>query len=336
MRDVAKDFVLVRITRMREVNLALFDFDYDLTWMAFVLSPAEEIYGRYGGRDTGAADGRVSLAGLRYALEAALKEHRKVHRPNKTPVPARPQFTVAEYSAFRRMPANACIHCHQVYDLRRESLQAAGNWSLDEVWVYPQPENIGLTMDVDRGDRVVRVSPGSPAANIGIQAGDRITRLGKEHIASIADIQYALHRTRQGRTVTVGWQRDGQEYEKRLELPDGWRKTDVSWRWSLRGLDPVPPLRGDDLTTEEKASLGIGPKRLAFRQGPFVAAAAEQAGVHQNDVVIGVDGKELEMTAQQFGAYVRLEYKVGDRLTFNLVRAGRRFDVTLTLPGRTP
>jgi S1-C subfamily serine protease len=59
-------------------------------------------------------------------------------------------------------------------------------------------------------------------------------------------------------------------------------------------------------------------------------------GVRQNDVVTGIDGKPLEMTTQQFAARVRLGYKVGDRVTFNLLRAGRKLDVTLALTGRSP
>jgi serine protease Do len=334
LRELAKDFVLLRLTRMREVNLAIFDFDYDLTWIGFFLNSSEKVYGRYGGRDAGSADGRVSLAGLASALEAALKEHRAA--PSSKEQRSRPpeRFTVADYSAFQRLPANACVHCHQVYDLRRESLQAAGNWSLDEVWVYPQPENVGLTLDIDRGNQVTRVTPGSPADKAGLRPGDTLLRVDERAVRTIADMQYALHRAGTTRTLPIRWQRDGKELAKTLDLPDGWRKTDVSWRWSLRGIDPVPPLRGDDLTSEEKAALGLGSNRLAFRQGPFVAAAAEQAGVRQNDVVIGVDGKELQMTARQFGAHIRLGYKVGDRVVFNLLRAGRRLNVSVTLTGR--
>jgi hypothetical protein len=333
LREVAQSFVLVRVTRMREVNLALFDFDYDLTWMGFFISPKEKVYGRYGGRDGGAADGRVSVAGLSYALQAALEKHRAGRPPASPARPPAVRSTVVDYPAFRRLPANACVHCHQVYDVRRESLQMENKWSVDEIWVYPQPENIGLTLEVDRGDRVARVTAGSPAARAGLLAGDRLTRVDDLPVASIADVQYALHRIRTGHKVTVARERDGEELTVTLELPDGWRKTDLSWRWSLRGIDPAPPVRGDDLTSEEKAALGLSSQFLAFRQGPFVAPAAERAGVRQNDVVLGIDGKQLEMTAQQFGAYIRLGYKVGDRVTFNLLRAGRKLDVSVTLTG---
>jgi hypothetical protein len=53
-------------------------------------------------------------------------------------------------------------------------------------------------------------------------------------------------------------------------------------------------------------------------------------------VIVGVDDRRLEMTARQFQAYVRLRYKVGDRLTFNVVRDGQALRIPMKLPGRNP
>lgn len=318
---------------MRGVDLDLFDFDYDLTWMSFFLHPDGTVYGRYGGRDADSADSRVSLAGLRYALEAALARHRRMesHPP---PPETKPPRTVEQYPAARRMPERACIHCHQVYDLRRESLQAAGKWRLDELWVYPLPENIGLTLEVDRGDRIARIAEDSSAARAGLQAGDRLLTIDDRPIASFADVQYALHRAPGRGTLTIAWQHDKETYKRELPLAEGWRKTDISWRWSLRGVDPPPWVHGDDLSADEKKALGLSAKRLAFRQGPFVSAPAQRAGIRQNDIILGVDGKQLDMTERQFGAYIRLNYRVGDRITYNILRRGQRLDLPSTLAAR--
>jgi hypothetical protein len=327
---VAKQFVLVRITRMRGVDLDLFDFDYDLTWMGFFLNADGVVYGRYGGRDAESADSRVSLAGLLYALEAALERHRRMET-HPSPPETRPPRTVEQYPAARRLPERACIHCHQVYDLRRESLQAAGKWRREELWVYPLPENIGLTLDVDRGDHVARVAADSLAARAGIKAGDRLLTISDQSIASFADVQYALHRAPSRGTLTITWQHGKETHKRELSLAEGWRKTDLSWRWSLRGVDPPPWVHGDDLPAEEKKALGFNEKRLAFRQGPFVSEPARRAGIRQNDIILGVDGKILHMSERQFGAYIRLNYRVGDRVTYNILRGGQRLDLSLTL-----
>ena len=324
--------MLLRFGNMRGVDLATFDFDYDLTWMAFFLNADGKVYGRYGGRTPDSASKYLSRAGLRHALDAALAAHRRAPPAPQALRPHRPR-TVEQYPAAARLTPGACIHCHHVYDFRRDALQAAGKWRRDEVWVYPLPENVGLTLDVDRGDRVRAVMPNSHAARLGLAAGDTLRAVDGKAVASFADVQYALHRAPARGSIPVAWERAGKAHGGRLDLPEDWRKTDISWRWSLRGLQPDPCVDGDDLTAAEKKQLGLGARQLAFRQGPFVTAAARHAGVQINDVILGVDGRRLEMTARQFGAYVRLNYRPGDALRLNVLRAGKRVDLTLKLPG---
>jgi hypothetical protein len=324
--------VLLRLVRMRGVDLDLFDFDYDLTWMGFFLGPDLSVYGRYGGRDATSAESRVSLAGLRHAMQAALATHRR----KRPPAPPRPKVprTVEQYPAARRLPAMSCIHCHQVYEVRRQALQAKGKWSTDELWAYPVPENVGITLDVDRGDRITAVAPGSPAERAGLRKGDHLTTLDTRPLASFGDAQYALHRAPARGKVAVTWQRDERPMRGELELRAGWRKTDISWRWSLRSLDPPPWVHGEDLPAGERRALGLGPKRLALVQGDFVSEPARQAGIRQGDVIVGVNGAMLEMTGRQFAAHVRLSFKVGERVTYNLLRNGKRVDVRIRLVGR--
>jgi len=317
---------------MRGVNLALFDFDYDLTWMGFFLNAHEKVYGRYGTRAAESAEGRMSLTGLRYAMQSALAAHRR--DPDARPSSPPRRRTVEQFRSLARLPSGACVHCHQVYDLRREDRQADGTWRLDDVWVYPQPENVGLTLDVDRGDHIKAVAEDLPAARAGLRTGDVLTRFNGLPIASIADVQYALHRAPASGQVPVVWSRDGKRRTASLELKEGWRKTDLSWRWSLRGLDPSPCVRGPDLDADDRKHLGLSAKRLALRQGPFVHPVAEQAGVRQNDVIVGVNDRPLEMTARQFQAHVRLNYKVGERITLNVLRDGKPLRIPMKLPGR--
>ena len=333
IRAVAREFVLVRLTRMRGVDLDLFDFDYDLTWMGFFLDSQGRVLGRYGGRDADGPDSRVSLAGLKYAMDRALARHRR-SKPTIALATAVKPRTVDDFAAAKRLPARACVHCHQVYDLRRETMQAEERWRLEEVWVYPLPENVGLTLAVDQGDLIDRVRPGSAAERAGLRKGDQLKEMNGQAVASFADVQQSLNRAPAVGIMEVTWQREGSAHAGRIELAEGWRKTDVSWRWSLRGLDPTPWVQGGDLSLAEKKALGLSPNRLALEQGAFLSQLARQAGIRQGDVILGVDGKMLEMTARQFGAYVRLNYKVGDRVTYHLLRDGKRLDVTLTLRGR--
>jgi serine protease Do len=330
-------FVLVRVLNMRGVNLNVFDFDYDLTWAALFLNAEDHIYGRYGSREADSPDRQLSLAGLRYAMLQALAAHRLLRSAgsNRAPGTQVPR-TVEQYPAAKRLKENACIHCHQVYDFRRQNLEMKGSWRRENVWVYPLPENIGLTMQIDQGNRVETVRVDSPGHRAGLRPGDVLLSLNGCTVASIADIEYALNRAPANGRIRVDWQRDARPLSADITLPEGWRITDVSWRPSLRGVGPFPSIHGEDLSAEEKRSLGLSEKRLAFRQGNFLSEAARQAGIHQNDIILGVDNRVLEMSARQFIAYIRLTYHVGDRITFDLLRNGQRLRIPLQLPSPPP
>src|SRR5262245_52414558 len=122
---------------MRGVDLSIFDFDYDLQWFAMMLTPDGETLGRYGSPSKDR-----SLAGLRHSLERA-SERFKIVKDRKPDVQRKPSYAES-YPAAEKRAAGACIHCHHVYEFRRDKLQRDGRWSLDEVWVYPEPENLGL------------------------------------------------------------------------------------------------------------------------------------------------------------------------------------------------
>jgi serine protease Do len=320
---------------MRGVNLDVFAFDHDLTWAAFFLSADEKIYGRFGGRDAESADKYLTLPGLKHALRAALASHRKAPK-EKTPAEPKPTRTVEQYPAAKRLRTDACIHCHQVYDFRREDLKAAKKWSLDEVWVYPLPQNVGLILDPDQGDRVKSVLAKSAADRAGLRTGDTLRTLNGVPVASFADAQYGLHLAPRSGRIAVSWEHEGKEKSGELELATDWRKTDISWRASMWGLEPAAVVNGRDLSAEQKKRLGLSEKALAFRQPEFMPAAARTAGIQGGDVIVGVDGKALEMTMAQFNVYIRLTYQVGDKVTYNILRDGKRVDVPLKLPARDP
>jgi len=329
--------VLLRVSNMRGVDLDVFDFDFDLTWAALFLSPEGKTLGRYGSREASSSSSQLSLEGLRYALEQALKRQHavaasgaKAAHANAGPGKGK---TVEDYPAIGRLAPKACIHCHQVYEFRREAKQAAGTWSRSELWVYPEPANVGLLLDIHQGNKIVKVLAPSAAAEAGIAAGDILREINGVAIASIADVQFALHGAPPRGRVTVSWKRGNKDCAGVLELKEGWRTTDLSWRWSLKSLAPAPCVHGDDLSAMEKQALGLTPASLAFRQGPFLSVPARHAGIQINDIIIGVDHRKLEMSARQFEVYVRVNYHPGDTVIYNILRGKLRLNLPLRFPG---
>jgi hypothetical protein len=222
-----RQFVCVRILAMNDVDLALFQFDYDLTWMGFFLSADNRIYSRYGGRDAKSDDGRLSVQGLKVAMGRVLERHRQP--PGGKPAPHRPRLP---HEVFR-VDRKACLHCHQVWEGLRARQRKEGTFEAASLYVYPPPENVGLELDVPAGNRVVKVRPGSPAARAGLRAGDEVRRIGEVDVLAQGDVFWALHNAPSPGRLAVGYARGGRTATTVLELPAGWRKTDLSWRQSM-------------------------------------------------------------------------------------------------------
>jgi hypothetical protein len=320
---------LLRIGNMRGVDLSIFDVDFDLSWNALFLAPDASVLGRFGGRDADTPTKYQTLSGLKYSLQAALDRHRNEKAAKPTP---RKASFAEDYPAAAKRPDNACIHCHHVHEFRRDALQRAGKWSLDNVWIYPQPENLGLSLDPDQGDRVVRVRPDSPADKLGVQANDVIRRIDDLPIASVADVQFALQQAPKSGTLTIAWQRHQQLRQGKLALADGWRKTDVSWRWSLKSMSPNPSIIGEDLDADTRKSLGLVPNQLAYRHMNFLTPAARHAGLRANDIIIGIGEQTLTMSARQFETHIRLTYRVGEEIALKVLRDKEIVTLKLKLP----
>lgn len=306
----------------------MFEFDWDLTWAAFFMNGSGKIYGRFGGRDPKGPDTRNSLEGLHYAMAEALAEHRK-NPAAKPEAPAQKPLFIEKKPAAKAY--FGCIHCHQVKEILRQEAKNAGAWQRDSIYTYPLPENVGITLDKNRGNRVSDVTPNSLAAKIGLKPGDLLQTLNKVPVRSFADAQYGLHKAPPKGSFPIAWRRDGKDFQESLAVEPGWRRTNITWRPSLLELLPALGVYGSDLTAKEKRVLKIDEKRLAFRQEAPVHANAKAMGVQENDIILGVDAKVLEMSMETFLGYVRQNYLIGDTLTINLLRDGKRLDLKVKL-----
>lgn len=328
IKDTADQFVRVRLTRIEPLDLSLFDFDYDLTFAIFFLSADDEVYSRYGGRDAENADKLQSLAGLEYTMKSVLRVHESKEKVVAPRSQAAPRFV-------RDVPGGmglgrGCLHCHELRVMLDSELRQTRKWTRDMLWRYPLPETVGLQLETERGNVVREVNDRSPAA-VGLKTGDVLRRLNGVPIHSLADAQFALDRAPRTGSIDVVWQRGDKLMESKLALADGWRRGDIVWRSSLMHLMPSAPVYGKDLTADEKKAIGLTAKQLAFRQKDYVLVRAQEIGVQAGDVILGVDGKALEMGVEEFHRYIRGNYLVGDRVVLNILRGGKRMNLDLTL-----
>jgi len=317
------------LLKIQGVDLNQFEFDYDLTWAVFFMNPSGKIYGRYGGRDGKGPDTRNTLESLHFAMEAALAEHRK-NPMTKPDAPAKVPVYV-ENSPIAKAQYRGCIHCHQVKEIQREDAKKDGTWNRESIYTYPLPENVGITLDLDRANVVNAVAPKSPAEKAGVKPGDILRTLHRMTVNSFADASYALHKAPLKGDIAVTFERAGKSFEGTLTLEPGWRRTNVTWRPSLLDLLPALTVYGDDLSAKEKKALGLDEKRLAFRQQSPVHKAAREMGVQENDIILSIDNKMMDMSMEQFLGHVRQNYLIGETATLNLLRNGKRLDLKITL-----
>lgn len=323
-------FVRVRLTRIEGADLNLFEFDYDLTMMVFFLDPeGKKIYARYGQRTADSADALQSLEGLEYTMRSVLMTFHsdsQLFAPRRS---ERPRYINDIQGGFGR---RGCYHCHNVKEALNRELRLQGKWERESAWRYPPTENVGLTMEVNRGNIVKKVHADLAAGKVGVQPGDKLLRAGETPIHSIADLQYALEKAPSRGDLELTWIRDGKPMSGKLNLTGDWRKTDISWRASMQFMVPSLRLSGIDLKESEKQALGLDPKQLAFRHQARVHSQAQAAGIRAGDVILGVDDHNCEgMEAGDLIYMVSRQYLVGDQVQVHFLRDGKRHSVSMRL-----
>jgi len=337
-------FVPVRLTSMKGVDLKRFRFDYDQTFAILMMDAEGSTYSRFGSNDEKADAGRMSIAGLKHAMEGVLARHAVAARPNRAARSSRSGnnpgvFTTADYPAFARTKTaqQSCYHCHYANDARFLQRRAEGTFRKDLLFQYPFPENIGLTLEVDRNNVVKAVLPGSAAEAAGVRRGDQVIAANGVPVLTSADLQFALNSVPEPGKVLLAVARGGKRLAPLpLALGPGWRRTDISWRPSQAGIPPTVGLWAEPLGEAQKKQRGLPPGSLALRvsflfPGPEAARSRgdlKMGDLKMGDVILDVNGKNLPaMTTRQFHTYFRLNFNVGDTVTLNVLRGSQRLDL---------
>ncbi len=229
--------MLVRIVDMNDVDIAKIQFDYDLVFAVVFMNAHGTVYGRYGGRTPWNAESRVSLAGLKYTMRRVLGAHHSERRP---PTPAAEPLLARELFPSKR----SCMHCHEVWEGLRNRARRNGDFDPRSLFVYPRPENIGLTLQLDAGNRVLSVKENSASAQAGLRAGDEINQIGYHAIFSQADVSWALHQAPETGKVPIRFTRGVATKRATIRLKQRWKETTLTWRASMRKENVPQSQRG--------------------------------------------------------------------------------------------
>lgn len=340
------EFVCVRMIQFNGVDLAQFQFDYDMSFGVLFLNADGTVYGRYGTRNDRpeGADKEISMEGLRAGMEAALALHRAypanaaslAAKRGSPPKYARPELypQLQKYTPrinYGNQVAKSCIHCHQVHNAQRQGLRDDRQPIPDEIlYPYPMPQVVGISLDPKERATVSAIEKDSPAVAAGMQPGDEILVADGQPLISVADFQWILHQTSGGGgMIPLEVNRSGQSIDLNLELAPGWRKrTDFTWRvstWDLRRM----ALGGMVLQTDESGKatpLGLSVKG-AGKYGNH--AVARRAGVREGDQLVSIAGLSGQpATEAEVIAHVLDTTKKGDPIRMTVRRQGKQIDLT--------
>lgn len=339
---------------MNGVDLARFDFDYDVTWNGFFLDEKLNVYSRYGGRDGGNPENRLSRESLLQTMTEVLAAHESramlqaSGEPVFHPVPDEPRLP--EDMPLLRKNHQGCLHCHQVREYSLLQSFHAGTFQRKELFPYPLPENLGIVIDRGHGHRIQQIRADSAAAQAKLQAGDVIVKAGGIPVRSEYDLRWILHRLPDERNLEVHVERAepisaetndtgsspraSVPVKVELILQNGWRHTDLGWRKSLRSV-PVPfGLRGYELTRSQRREIGQPEEgTLAIRIVSVPPGGlGERLGVMRKDTIVALDDRTEPRSFEQLKSDMLARYRPGDTVQLTVLREGE----TLQLSGPFP
>jgi|GEM_PF-233913 len=351
-----REFVCARITRMNGVNLRRFQFDYDTTWNAFFLDEKLNVYSRYGGRDHGEPEARLSKESLLQTMRevlavhkaqktASLRERRRHWQPVEPGV-----FTPRDIPLLKK-GHQGCVHCHQVREYRYLQSALDKTFSRRDIYDWPLPENIGIAFDRKHGYRVRKVDPKSAAAKAGIKVGDVATRVNDVPVHSEYDVRWVLGRSDESKPLRITLSRSvagkrrvvgirakrnpGERRELTLSFrpPAGWKTTEIGWRKSLRSL-PLPfGIRGYSLTRSQRKELHLREDRMAIRIVSVTRKGlAGSLGLRRKDTVVALADDTRNRTLEELKSDLVRRYRAGDVVRLTVLRDGKQ----IVLTGRFP
>lgn len=335
-------FVCVRLINCNALDLARFQFDYDLSFSVLFLNGDGTTYGRYGSWKHQKNSQESATQGLRKAMDAALavhggypgnKEALKVKQPApspfKTPVEI-PQLA-ERYKPqldWEGKVAQSCVHCHMIGSALQAYHRKQKQPLPEElIFPFPEPETVGLTLASEEVATVTAVAAGSAAAQAGLQVGDAITEISGAPVLSIADLSWALHRSPSAGQLQVKVQRGGQQLPLSVQLAAGWRtKSQVTLRaaiWPERGM----ALGGLRVEPSDTPGLGLSVTHV----GQYgIHATAKKHGFKPGDVLLEFGEITTRMTEGELLGRLLTTKMMGDVVPVKIQRGAETH--TLKLP----
>lgn len=325
-------YVCARITRMDNIDVGLFDRDWNNTLYYFVMNADEQIYMRYGGRDSRSPDSYLNLSSLELALAKGLELHGQYRRGElkrtDRPKPLFPREIPLLVE--RTISRNACVECHLIGDYLNVHREQDGK--LDKpTHMYRSPDirTLGIELDVPKGLVVKEVRDGVAAA--GMKPEDRIAAINGTPVWTFGDLQHHYDKVnRNAERIQIGVDRAGTLIDLSIALPERWWWTDLTFRqWTI---EPRVYFESAPLTEQEKREHGLLERGGFASKVKRVDMFAEMTKSHElrvGDIVFGVDGVQRDEVANTAELFIKIRKTAGETVTLDLIRDGKRMQMKL-------
>ncbi len=353
LAPLLEKFVCVRVMKANDLDLTLFQFDYDLSFSTLFFNGDGTIYGRYGSwtHQKNAQD--KTTVGYKRALESALEIHRG-YPANKSSLqgkqggfmPVKDPLELPQLAGkFQReldwegKVVQSCVHCHQIGDGVRSSFREQ-NKTIPREWIYPMPtpETLGLSLAPEEVARILTVEKDSIAAGAGVLAGDDILSLSGQPLISVADFSWALHRSPDSGSLPALLKRGGKEIKVTFQLPVDWRlHSDISGRvgtWGMRAM-ALGGLWLVDASPDQRVERGLLKTQMALvikHAGEYGNhAAAKNAGFRKDDMIISIDGLTGALSESELIGRLIEKHSSGKKVIATILRGKERLELFLPI-----
>ena len=328
---------------MNGVDLKLFRFDGDLTWMSFFMDAQDRFYTRYGGRGDGHAESYLGKESLVRVMQQVLLLHKtRQSLPLGRWSAGAPFATPEVIPPMQKMLARRkvkCIHCHDVKNAQLRHLQDQGKFQKSFVFTYPDPKRIGVQSEPRSQDIVARVIPGSPAARADVRRGDRILKVAGQRVLTMADFSQVLEGVPERTQLAMQLARQGKIVDATLPLSGNWKtQGDPWWRPSTEVAGPNAGFWAVELNESQKRKAGLQQDSLALRVTFLFPKhpTPRSSDVRLGDVLVELDGKRVQMNTRQLHSHLQMNRNYGDRVPITVLRKGAEKELVLRLRSKPP
>ncbi|HEX4149200.1 MAG TPA: PDZ domain-containing protein [Pirellulales bacterium] len=207
-----------------------------------------------------------------------------------------------------RLPAQSAFEQLE-QQVQRENAQDAAR-QLPPTKSGPEPGYLGVIAEDRQGGgkglNVIEVIAGAPAERAGLKAGDFITTIDGQAVHSMQDFERILSAAPAGKKLTFAFTRGGQS--QNLDVTLGQRPPPGQRRFEQFG--PIPEatsqpvetrgtlgVRIASITPELQRSMSLTNTRGALIVSVVEGSAAAQSGLVAGNVILSVDGQQVETPA---------------------------------------